>query len=86
MPTVSRDDLRRVLGELDDPKIIDILALNPSLADLEEAPRVTDVLPALADAGSIVAPRIVGSVTRELLGTAKLERATFRFRRARPRK
>jgi hypothetical protein len=37
MPTVSRDDLRRVLGELDDPKIIDILALNPSLADLEEA-------------------------------------------------
>jgi hypothetical protein len=37
MPTVSRDDLQRVLGELDDPKLIDILALDPSLGDLEEA-------------------------------------------------
>jgi hypothetical protein len=37
MPTISRDDLRRVLGELDDPKVADILALDPSLAELEEA-------------------------------------------------
>ena len=37
MATISRDDLRRVLGELDDPKVADILALDPSLAELEEA-------------------------------------------------
>ena len=37
MPIVSRDDLQRVLGDLDDPKVIDILALDPSLSDLEEA-------------------------------------------------
>ena len=35
--TASRDDLRRILGELSDPKLIEILELNPSVADLEEA-------------------------------------------------
>lgn len=35
--TATRDDLRRVLGELDDPKVVEILELNPSVADLEEA-------------------------------------------------
>jgi len=34
---VGRDDLRRILGDLDDAKIIEILALSPNLADLEEA-------------------------------------------------
>ena len=34
---VSRDDLRTILGDLDDGKTIEILALNPSLADLEQA-------------------------------------------------
>jgi hypothetical protein len=33
----GRDDLRRVLGDLDDPKVIEILALEPSVTDLEEA-------------------------------------------------
>lgn len=33
----SREDLRRILGDLDDPRIMDILALQPSVADLEEA-------------------------------------------------
>jgi hypothetical protein len=28
----SRDDLRRILGDLDDPRIMDILALQPSVA------------------------------------------------------
>jgi hypothetical protein len=37
MPAVGRNDLKRVLGELDDPKVIDILALDPSVNDLEEA-------------------------------------------------
>lgn len=30
------DDIRRTLGELDDPRVIDVLACNPTLADLEE--------------------------------------------------
>jgi len=33
----GRDDLRRILGDLDDAKIIEILALNPSLTELEKA-------------------------------------------------
>lgn len=34
---VTRDELLHILGDLDDAKIIEILALNPCLADLEEA-------------------------------------------------
>jgi hypothetical protein len=34
---VSHDELRSILGELDDAKAMQILALNPSLAELEEA-------------------------------------------------
>lgn len=34
---IGRDDLRRILGDMDDAKTIEILALNPSLADLEQA-------------------------------------------------
>ena len=33
----GREDLRRVLGDLDDPKVMEILALKPSVTDLEEA-------------------------------------------------
>ncbi len=33
----TADDLRRILGELEDPKVIEILELNPEVADLEEA-------------------------------------------------
>lgn len=35
--TVTRDDIKAVLGDIDDNKIIEILALNPSLVDLEAA-------------------------------------------------
>ncbi|HMA25608.1 MAG TPA: hypothetical protein VKP00_16465, partial [Gemmatimonadaceae bacterium] len=45
------------------------------------SPHVTNVLPALDDSETIVAPRILGSVTRDLIGGATLERAAFRFRR-----
>ena len=37
MPAIGRSDLRRVLGELEDPKVFDILALDPSINDLEQA-------------------------------------------------
>ena len=36
-PPIGRDDVRRVLGDMDDAKIIQILSLKPSQADLEEA-------------------------------------------------
>ncbi len=35
--TATRDDLLRILGGLDDPRVVEILELNPSVADLEEA-------------------------------------------------
>ena len=47
------------------------------------SPHVTDVLPALDDTESIVAPRIMGSVTRDVIAGATVERAAFRFRRPR---
>lgn len=37
MAKVSRGDLTRLLGDIDEAKVIDILRLEPSLADLEEA-------------------------------------------------
>jgi hypothetical protein len=33
----SQEDARRILGDVDDDKLIEILALNPSPADLEQA-------------------------------------------------
>jgi hypothetical protein len=33
----SPDDLKRILGELDDAKLLDILALQPTILDLEKA-------------------------------------------------
>lgn len=33
----NRDDFHRILGELEDPRLMEILALNPSVQDLEEA-------------------------------------------------
>jgi hypothetical protein len=45
-------------------------------------PRAADVLSELASTDGIVSPKIAGSVTREMQGSARLERATVRFRRA----
>lgn len=47
------------------------------------SPHVTDVLPALDDSEAIAAPRIMGSVTRDVIAGATVERAAFRFRRPR---
>lgn len=35
--TITHDDIKAILGDLDEAKIIDILALKPALAELEEA-------------------------------------------------
>lgn len=45
------------------------------------APRAAAVLPPLFDLTGVIAPRIVGSVTREVQGGARVERASIRFRR-----
>ncbi len=36
-PTVTGEDLRRILGELEAAKLIEILELEPELTDIEEA-------------------------------------------------
>ncbi len=36
-PLAASDDLRRILGDLDETKMIDILALRPTVRDVEEA-------------------------------------------------
>lgn len=35
--TVTREDLKAVLGDLDDDRVLAILALNPTPAELEQA-------------------------------------------------
>jgi hypothetical protein len=34
---VTRDDFKRILGELDEPTIIELLEVGPSLEELQEA-------------------------------------------------
>ncbi|MEP6493403.1 MAG: hypothetical protein ABJF01_12040 [bacterium] len=46
-------------------------------------PRAADILPQLAVVDPMVLPKIVGSVTREMQGAVRVERATVRFRRRR---
>jgi hypothetical protein len=47
-------------------------------------PHAADVLPQLATVPDVVAPRIVGSLTREAVGGAQVQRVTVRFRRPSP--
>lgn len=37
LETVGRDDLKRIFGEIEDSKIIEILALRPTMPEVEEA-------------------------------------------------
>lgn len=37
MHLASIDDLKRILGDLDDAKLLDIMTLRPTILDLEEA-------------------------------------------------
>lgn len=37
VPPAASSDVRKLLGDLDDAKVAEILALKPSLADLEDA-------------------------------------------------
>jgi Tfp pilus assembly protein PilN len=44
------------------------------------APHVADVVPALTGVSGAVMPQLTGAATREVMGGARLERATLRFR------
>lgn len=45
-------------------------------------PHAADILAQLAEVTELSSPRIVGSLTKEMIGSAQLERATVRFKRA----
>src|SRR5207244_12006646 len=49
-------------------------------------PHAAEILPQLATVADIVAPKIVGSLTKETVGTAQVQRATIRFKRPAPSK
>ena len=64
---LSQDDVRRIPGRLDDPKVGEILKLSPTLADLETAAMCLagdhDVLAKSAHHTSAVAESIVEIVS-----------------------
>jgi hypothetical protein len=84
----ERGRVTRILGELA-KSIPESTAMLTFHVDTVEggftaiAPHVADVLPELESIREIAEPRIVSSVTREILGGVHIERASFRFRRAR---
>ena len=85
---VDRGSITRILGALsqatpESTAILDLRLDSTQGSFTAIAPNVADVLPALANAAEIVAPQIVGSVTRETIAGVRLERAAFRFRRPR---
>ncbi len=65
----TREDFERILGNLDDPKVIDILELNPTVADLEEAAMCVagdhDVLAKSGHHVSAVAAQVVEILTAD---------------------
>jgi Tfp pilus assembly protein PilN len=84
----DRGRVTRVLGELAQ-SIPESTAMLTFHVDSVEgaftaiAPHVADVLPELESIREVAVPRIVGSVTREVLAGVHVERASFRFRRSR---
>lgn len=84
----NRGQVSRLLGDLSQsiPESTAILTFHVDTAEggfTAIAPHIADVLPELGAVTDAVAPRIIGSVTRETMNGLHLERATFRFRRPR---
>lgn len=83
---MTRGRVTMLLGALSET-LPDSTALTSLRVDTLEAsfvalaPRAAEVLPALVGVPGAIGQRIVGSVTRELQSGARLERASFRFRR-----
>jgi hypothetical protein len=84
--TAERGNITRLLASMSRAIPESTALLTVRMDSIEVAftaisPHVADVLPALGAMDGIFAPRIVGSVTREVVGGAHVERAAFRFRR-----
>lgn len=83
---MTRGRVTMLLGALSET-LPDSTALTSLRVDTLEAsfvalaPRAAEVLPALVGVPGAIGQRIVGSVTREIQSGARLERASFRFRR-----
>jgi hypothetical protein len=82
----EREKVTRILGDVaqaipDSTAILTFHVDSVEGAFTAIAPHVADVLPELAEVREVIAPRIVGPVTRESLGGVHMERASFRFRR-----
>lgn len=82
----QRGGLTLLLGALSDalPESTAIVSLRVDTLEasfVSLAAHAVDVLPQLGGVSGIMVPRLVGPVTREMVGTTRLERATFRFRR-----
>jgi hypothetical protein len=67
--TAGREDLERILGGFDEPKLIDVLELEPTVADLEAAAICMagdyDVLAKSGHHVSAVAARIIEILTAD---------------------
>jgi hypothetical protein len=84
----SRGQLTRMLAALGQaiPESTAIVALRVDSIEgsfVAVSPHVADLLAELGSVDQMAGARIVGSLTRETLAGARLERATFRFRRPR---
>lgn len=64
-PLAAADDLRRILGDLDETKMIDILALRPTVRDVEEASLWLAGDPDIFGAGRSKAGEIVAILTAD---------------------
>ncbi|HEY3554179.1 MAG TPA: hypothetical protein VGL67_03640 [Casimicrobiaceae bacterium] len=86
--TAERGSITRLLASMsraipESTALLTVRMDSVELAFSAISPHVADVLPALSAMDGIFEPRIVGSVTREVIGGAHVERAAFRFRRRR---
>ena len=82
----ERGHVTRLLGDLSEaiPESTAIITMRVDSVEgsfVAIAPHVMDVLPELAGIHEMSGARVTGSVTRETFAGARLERATFRFRR-----
>lgn len=83
---LERGHVTRLLGDLSEalPESTAIVTMRVDSVEgsfVAIAPHVMDVLPELAGIHEMLGARIAGSVTRETFAGARVERATFRFRR-----
>ncbi len=73
--------LRDITKALPDSTAITTLRVDSiGVALTAVSPHVADIVPALTSVSGAVMPQLAGAATREMIGGARLERATLRFR------